>query len=408
MFFGHRGDSLIFVIVIISIFILAFIIMASITSSSEREKKRKKEADYHELNYRQFNRGMDTTNLKTAKDALYKLEIGYKEISSHVDSLSASCYREDIRDVRSNIDAIVEEKWARKAEKILDNFLSTYYLITNPEFSNIEQAHRSKSKCLHQYDAYWEWTRKMHEENRDSLGCLNLWNEAKEMFQDAFSDYASEEDKYILQHDSYTSMRQRIEKRLSDCINAMQPEYKRKMELRGKILQRVNKATTIQRSNLLGGAYTGFVKAEINACYKGLLNEGCIIEVKQGNLYFVSLTEKGEHACQKVAKSAGVKKECASKTAELPVLQPEKAQKTPVIEEPKANEEQFLTEVQLIQHLDKHKIKWVDKRNAGGCLWIVSTPETDAILADLKIDGKGFRKAKTRHFVSSEGWFLTT
>lgn len=381
-----------FVIAILVMFLIVLVWLVSLPASIKHEREKKKAAEYHEQNYKQYNRGVDAKSLTSAKDALHQLESGYGEIKGIVSKASASCYEEDIRDVRSNIDSLVEERWSKKAEKILDDFLSAYSLITNPTFTNIEQAYRSKEKCLRQYDAYWEWTRKMHEENRDSLGNLNLWNEAKKMFRDAFGKYAADEDRGILNWND-GSTRQRIEKRLSDCIYAMQPEYKSKLELRAMILDNIFRVKSIQRSKLLGKSYPGFVEAEVAACYKGLLKEMCIIEAKQGSVYFVSLTEKGERARpKKNRKSDGAQPAVNSigKQPENVIVQQEIA-----------------TMKQLIEYLDKNQIKKVDKRGAGGCLWIISTPATDALLSKSKIEGKNFKKAKTRHFDGCDGWYIS-
>ena len=112
-------------IILIGLVLFSLAMLASLPASIKREKERKQQDEYYELNRKQFNRGVDTNNLNTAKDALSQLEYGYSEIKGHVNRNSASCYEEDIRDVRSNIDGLVEEKWSEKAEKLLDGFLST-------------------------------------------------------------------------------------------------------------------------------------------------------------------------------------------------------------------------------------------------------------------------------------------
>ena len=428
-------------IILIGLVLFSLAMLASLPASIKREKERKQQDEYYELNRKQFNRGVDTNNLNTAKDALSQLEYGYSEIKGHVNRNSASCYEEDIRDVRSNIDGLVEEKWSEKAEKLLDGFLSTYYMITNPTFSDIEKAYKSKAKCLHQYDAYWDWTRQVHEENKESLNQLNLWNEAKQMFKNAFYDSASAEDNGIVNW-SDGATRQRIEKRLSDCIYAMQPVYRAKSELREKILRRIRNAKSIQRSKLLGGRFEGFVKAEVNACYKGLLHDRCIVEIKQGSLWFVSLTDKGEKACNAKAASSAKKPDKQTKKTHEEKVQPKIIEEVADVSDMPAPAEEgvaakcdqmlqtikqnianldqqqeqqadpspaaaaITTVAQLLAYLELHQIKWVDKRSAGGCLWVISTTETDALLADLQLDGKRFRKAKTRHFVASDGWFM--
>lgn len=255
------------------------------------------ERAYSKTNHIQSTRGINATRLSTAKDALSQMENGYAKISHQVSPLSASIYKEDISDVRSNVEELVLEKWQNKAESILDEFISLYLLITDDvSFADIDKAHASKGKCLAKYDAYWAWTAKMHEENADFLRHLNLWNNAKTLFRERFENVAPQSDHSMLVWGESTNLstRERIEKRLSDCIYTMQPEYKRKMKLRSLILKDIAQKTTVQRSEFLKTNYEGFIEKELLACYKGMVREGLIIEVKQGSRYFSSLTEKGQ------------------------------------------------------------------------------------------------------------------
>lgn len=61
----------------------------------------------------------------------------------------------------------------------------------------------------------------------------------------------------------------------------------------------------------------------------------------------------------------------------------------------------------LLTYLDKRHIKWVDKRSVGGCLWIASCPESDALLPALQYEGCKFSKAaKSRQFHGESAWYL--
>lgn len=67
----------------------------------------------------------------------------------------------------------------------------------------------------------------------------------------------------------------------------------------------------------------------------------------------------------------------------------------------------FSTEAQFLCYLDDHQIKWVDKRNVGGCLWVESTPEIDKLLQDFTLNGIRFMLGKPKnHFGGNKGWFL--
>lgn len=391
--------------------ILIFLVLANYISATEKEAERK----IHEKSMlKEFDRGYNAKRLSTAKDALEIAEREYSSLSGKRGNKDAF-YREELREVRKNIDELVHKQWEKKASAILDKFLTTYALIIDASFDDVERAHRSKVTCLRQYDAYWEWTRQVHEDNRDSILNLNVWDEAKKEFYEAFKSRIGSPDIQMISWSSgHTSTRQRIDGRLTDAIRAMQPVYQHKTSLRSLILRRIRNAKTVQRSKLLNGSYAGFVKAEVNACYKGLLKERYIIETKQGDLWFVTLTEKGERACpaKVVSTNKPVKKvqKPRKENATVPV-EPVQVDPSPDMTKEdhpleKTDATTITTIDQLLTHLDLHQIKWVDKRSAGGCLWVISTTETDALLADLQIDGKRFKKANTRHFVASDGWFM--
>lgn len=60
----------------------------------------------------------------------------------------------------------------------------------------------------------------------------------------------------------------------------------------------------------------------------------------------------------------------------------------------------------LIAYLNENKIKWVDKRAVGGCLWVEGTEKANTILPQTKIDGIRFQAACTKHFQGRKAWYL--
>ena len=341
------------------IFDIAWMIFVFIRNAKKRDIHQKENA-YYDINQKQYYRGVDARTIETAKDALYQLESGYQAIKEHVTPVSASCYEADIREVRSNIDGLVLEKWQNKADKILAEFIRLYLLITNPSFADIEQAHRSKNKCLSRYDAYWEWTRKIHEENVSCLDCLNIWVEAKSYFKFQFEGMTESGDHEMLvwgESGSF-STRQRIEKRLDDCIYAMQPEYKRKIRLRDLILSHIREQETVQRSVLLRMDYTGFIEGEIRTCYNSLLKERLIIEVKQGSRYFVSLTERGNKPVIRA------KPPPAEPSDDDEQLVAEAKEETAMID----SREKLMHDA-IVNHFADEGIEYIDKTEKGGGLY---------------------------------------
>lgn len=382
-----------FIVAVIAYMIAVFFYNAR---RAKKRSTRQQENAYYEINRKQYSRGMDARTIETAKDALYQLESGYKTIKGNVNPVSASCYEADIREVRSNIDGLVLEKWQKKAEKILDEFIELFLLITNPNFADIEQAHRSKDKCLSRYDAYWEWTRKIHEENADCLDTLNLWDEAKSYFKFQFEGMTEIGDHGMLVwgESTNTSTRERIEKRLNDCIYAMQPEYKRKMRLRGLILSCIAERGTVQRSVLLKMEYTGFIDNEIRACYNGLLKERLIIEVKQGSRYFVSLTEKG---CKPFAK--------AKPPSTDPPSNIERTETTKTEDADMIESKAKLMYDAIVRHFTDDGIEYIDKTEKGGSLYFFD----ERVAEELQTKGYSvrFTEKGTKGTEHRAAWYIT-
>lgn len=287
----------------VPVIILFGVIAAVIQIVSKKSGRMSRdEVEYYELNRKQFYRGVEAKTLSTAKDALQQLESGYLPLKGRISKNSEKCYDEDIADVKANVEDLVYEKWIGKAEKILDEFLSLYRMITDPSYANIEVAYHSKAKCLKKYDAYWDWVHAVHEENKAYLNRINLWNEAKDMFRENFVQSPEEAEMLVWSESPYQSTRQRIEQKLTSCIYAMQPEYRQKLALRQLVLQKVQIEGTIPRSVLLSKDYPDFTDKEIASCYRGLVKDMLVVEVKQGNRFFVSLTEKGKQQAERKGK----------------------------------------------------------------------------------------------------------
>lgn len=355
---------------------------------AKKLKIQQKANEYYEVNRKQYDRGVNAQTLETAKDALMQLEFGFDEVKELVGASSVSCYEDDIQEVRENVEAIALEKWEHEADKILDEFLKLYALITDPCFADVDKAYCAKDKCLAKYDEYWEWTREVQSEGEDCFDTLNLWNEAKEHFRWRFGNETDDDEHELLVWDqpSALSTRQLIEKRLSDCAYTMQPEYKRKMQLRNDIMRNIAQCGTVARSTLMKMRYDGFIDEEVRACYSGLLKERMLIEVKQGSRYFVSLTDKSaKHfkPAQRQAQQQAKEKDDAD-----------------MIE----NKSKLIYDA-IIQHLKDEGIAFVDKTEKGGGLYFFSEQAAE----ELKAKGYAvrFTEKGTKGTAHKSAWYLT-
>jgi|GEM_PF-2831941 len=393
--------------------------------SRKFESKQPRCTNYYgkdKYNYKQYRRGTEAKTLNTAKDALDQMKFSYGLVKDVADSHDERLYKEDMRDVRENVEFLVENKWEEKADKILHEFIDLYMLITDPEFSDIEKAYHSKTKCLKKYDAYWDWTRQIYDENKDYVKSYNIWDKAKRRFKDEFDFFIGSPDANMLVwgESRDASTRQKIDKRLSDCIYAMQPEYRRKTQLRGYLLQTIAKNGTIMRNSLLRMQLEGFIKEEISCCYKGLLKERLIIEVKQGDRFFVSLTEKGQRNCPakeiiinrmpeplQTSKVSKCTNSCGIHINDnLPAVnlscQPVTDQN---LSPRKANGEKKKASIEdIIYCFQKANVEYVDKTKNGGSLYFYDSQVAD----DLKKRGYSvlYAKSGTKGTQFRPAWYI--
>ena len=80
--------------------------------------------------------------------------------------------------------------------------------------------------------------------------------------------------------------------RLDQAVTEMKPEYRRKMTLYRKIVDAVENEGSVMRSDLLKRSFPNATAKEVECCYKELIKKYKLVEVKLGNRYFVSLSDK--------------------------------------------------------------------------------------------------------------------
>lgn len=73
-----------------------------------------------------------------------------------------------------------------------------------------------------------------------------------------------------------------------------------------------------------------------------------------------------------------------------------------------SNKVESMSISELIDRLIEQKIKYVDKRYAGGCLWIVSTDTSDRLLSSITIKGSRIARANScKALNGAAGWYIT-
>lgn len=284
----NANDIVIFVFCILPFIIAALNILYLFTSRSKR-KNRKEIYEHYELSNKLSAKGTYTSNLSVAKDCYERLQSSYSGIKSSVSGVSRDCFEEDIAYIRDNMETIIEGKWDTKARKYLNTISELYWLIRDSDFETIDTACKSKKKFFDTYDKYWAWTDECHQE-LDHWSSINLWDTAKKDMQSTLdgSGITFWNDPGFGRY----SVRQQLDKQLTEKIETMRPEYRRKMKLYDLLVNYVYDNPGVARSALLKIALDGYSSQEIAACYRSLISKQRLIAVKIGNRYFVSLTDK--------------------------------------------------------------------------------------------------------------------
>ena len=324
---------------------------------------RKKALDeHHKLSWKLTNAGSETENLKRAKECYFQLLTSYEGVKGFANANERYCYEDDIDLIRDIAEMLAERRWASKANEYLLKMEEAHSLIVQHNFNNIEKAYSSKATFLKAYDAYFDWTRKCYDDNYGIWKSVKLWDEAKK----CVTELLGETGEYVFWDSTFPSsysVRQQIDANLTKNIESMRPEYLRKIKLNSLILNKIATCGSIQRSVLLKSSFDGFTAPEVQACYHGLVKVHDVIEVKQGSLYFVSLSD------------AAATRYCQQQEKAVPQILPVTESKEETMIAP-------MTKVlcrELIRHFDEEGIEYVDKTASGGGLYFFSEAEAGSL-----------------------------
>lgn len=344
-------------IIIVSILLIIYSIYQSVVAEPRKQALVK----HHELSWKLTNKGSETNSLKTAKECLYTLSRSYENIKGHVNANSRFCYEDDIELIRSNAECLAEDEWDSKAQKFLLRMDEAHSMIVDHDFSNVDKAYKQKAVFLKAYDDYFDWTRECYENNRIVWKDINIWEVAK----NGIISILGYECGYLFWNSDEQckhSVRKQIEENLTKHIESMRPEYLRKIKLKSLILQRIADHESIQRSVLLKSDFSGFVDEEIRACYRGIVRDHDIIEVKQGNVYFVSLSDESARKYTPNPNNDKMNMSAGKDGYGIMIAPMTK-----------------LLYRELIRHFDEEGIDYVDKTVSGGSLYFFSDTEAESL-----------------------------
>lgn len=258
------------VVFLIVVGLILWVAMLSVVSGSGRMSQ--EEVRFANEARKLLSSGLDAKTSRTVEGKLAQYEAMYSELSSRRSLVSDHIYQQDMRDLREHYEDLAKEEWEDKADRILDKFYNLYDMITDPTFKDVEKAYRSKKQCI----GYWQ---QFFLSIPSETG---IWYDAKNYMK-----------KYLDEnYDDCMYSHETLEKKLDQCIEEMKPEYRRKRKLRDDIIDVVAKSESIMRSQLYSTPFEGSTAQEVRYCVNELVEKYRLVELKIGNRYFVSLSDK--------------------------------------------------------------------------------------------------------------------
>ena len=240
---------------------------------SRKEAQSQLFREYYEVEKR-CEQAIDSQSISKVKNAIEELSIAFHKAEPVLESESKSIFYDDMKDLKDQLSYLETKNWQSKAYKHLESFSSYYDLIMNGSldtFRDVDKLFSAKEKCLDSWHKYFAV------ELIDYKTTIYPKRHLREYTGDLYDPCMESSDA--------------LNKKLSDKIQTMRPEYIRKMNLLERIVDYVAENPNIQRSCLLKISFEGFTQKEVNIGYKALIQERRLIEMKIGNVYYVDLTD---------------------------------------------------------------------------------------------------------------------
>ena len=223
---------------------------------------------------------------------------------------------QDIRKCRESVECsyqiLLEEKWKKKMDPIVDELNGCYELVTtacNHTFQKVEDVIWARDRCLHLYDAYWAAAGKFLEENQ-CRGRIRT--------KDYLNSWHPEENRF--------ASRWELQQTLDAAIEPLKPEQKRKKKLYRDILNWVAEQESVQQCVLLKREFPNATAEEVKYCYKDLVKRYKLVKYKMGNRWFVTLSDKEKEKREKAAQKAAERKQKAQAAQEPEAQKGEQAE----------------------------------------------------------------------------------
>lgn len=220
-------------------------------------------------------RALETDNLQKARESLRVMEAAREEASDVIPGTLQWGYKDDLELVREHIADLEMKKWEAKADKYLQEFSDCWGQLVSADletFRDVELFFATKNACLRAWHKYFSIDISEFDTAIYPKQYLREW-----MGED---------------YDPCMDSSEALEKRLSEYVQRMRPEQRRKNSLYKKIILYVRDRKTIAQADLLKVEFPGFVPAEVKCCYEELVRRNRLVKTKLGSRWFVSLSDQ--------------------------------------------------------------------------------------------------------------------
>lgn len=308
--------------ILFSLCVVMIVIIVATRDPKLRSEDRKPRRRYYDdpaspYSYEQLEkiglRASDSSSIDKVKSYLDELEILLEDARRDGEPEEKL---EEIRryqkDVDWNYQILLEEKWKKKMDPIVDELNDCYELVMtayNHTFQKVEDVIWARDRCLHLYDAYWAAAGKFLEENQcrgriRTAEYLNRWH--------------PEENRFV--------SRWELQQTLDAAIEPLKPEQKRKKKLYRDILNWVAEQEAVQQCVLLKREFPNATSEEVKYCYQELVKQYKLVKYKMGNRWFVTLSDKEKEQREKEAQKAAERKRKAQAVKDAEAQKEEQAE----------------------------------------------------------------------------------
>lgn len=308
--------------ILFSLCVVMIVIIVATRDPKLRSEDRKPRRRYYDdpaspYSYEQLEkiglRASDSSSIDKVKSYLDELEILLEDARRDGEPEEKL---EEIRryqkDVDWNYQILLEEKWKKKMDPIVDELNDCYELVMtayNHTFQKVEDVIWARDRCLHLYDAYWAAAGKFLEENQ-CRGRIRT--------DEYLNQWYPEENRFTTKWE--------LQQKLDAAIEPLKPEQKRKRKLYQDILNWVAEREAVQQCVLLRQEFPNATAEEVKYCYQELVKQYKLVKYKMGNRGFVTLSDKEKEQREKEAQKAAERKQKAQAVKDAGAQKEEQAE----------------------------------------------------------------------------------